>query len=54
MSNLKERFDEAFYKLLNVGDRLNKISEKLEYANKIIKLNKEKQNEIKEILNNLS
>ena len=50
MTTLKERFDEAFYGLLEAGNRLQKLSEKVEYAGKLIKLNKAKQGEIREIL----
>ena len=49
---LKERFDEAFYNMLNAGDRLNELSQKVEYASKLIKLNKAKQKQIRELLNN--
>lgn len=50
MSTLKERFDKAFYKLLDAGTELNKVSKKVEYANKLITLNKIKQSQIKQIL----
>ena len=47
---LKERFDKAFYDLLEAGNRLEQVSEKVEYAGKLIKLNKAKQNQITPIL----
>jgi hypothetical protein len=47
---LKERFDKAFYDLLEAGNRLEQVSEKVEYAGKLIKLNKAKQKQIKQIL----
>ena len=52
MSNLKERFDKAFYGLLDVGNRLDQVAQKVEYAGILIELNKAKQNQIKELLNN--
>lgn len=48
---LKERFDDAFYGLLNAGDKLNELSQQVEYAGKLIKLNQIKQKQIKELLN---
>lgn len=50
MNTLKERFEEAFYGLLEAGDNLNRISNKLNEAEKLIRKNKEKQEVIKEIL----
>ena len=47
---LKERFDKAFYGLLEAGNKLNEVSQRLEYTHKLIKLNKMKQQQIKEIL----
>ena len=52
MSNLKERFDKTFYGLLDAGNRLDQVAQKVEYAGKLIELNKAKQNQIKELLNN--
>ena len=48
---LKEKFDKAFYRLLNAGNKLQKLSHKVEYAGNLIKLNKLKQREVKELLN---
>lgn len=50
MSTLKERFDKAFYGLLDAGNKLNQVAQKVEYAGKVIELNKAKQNQIKQIL----
>ena len=47
---LKERFDKAFYNLLDAGNRLDQVAQKVEYAGKLIELNKAKQNQIKQIL----
>ena len=47
---LKEKFDKAFYNLLEAGNRLQELSCKIEYAGNLIKLNKLKQKEVKEIL----
>lgn len=47
---LKDRFDEAFYGLLNAGDRLFTVSEKLETAKKQIIKNKVKQRMIEKLL----
>lgn len=49
-SSLKERFDKAFYGLLNAGDKLQELSYKVEYAGNLIKLNKIKQCEVKSLL----
>lgn len=49
---LKERFDKAFYDLLDAGNKLDQVAQKVEYAGKLIELNKAKQNQIKELLNN--
>lgn len=49
---LKERFDKAFYALLDAGERLQELCQKLEYAGKLIQLNKVKQKQVKELLNN--
>ena len=50
MSTLKERFDKAFYGLLDAGNKLDQVAQEVEYAGKLIKLNKAKQNQIKQIL----
>ena len=47
---LKERFDKAFYALLDAGERQQELCQKLEYVSKLIQLNKVKQNQIKQIL----
>lgn len=52
MSTLKERFDKAFYDLLDAGNKLDQIAQKVEYAGKLIELNKAKQNQVKELLDN--
>lgn len=49
---LKERFDKAFYALLDAGKRQQELYQKLEYAGKLIQLNKVKQKQVKELLNN--
>lgn len=48
---LKEKFDKAFYRLLDAGNRLNEVSKHLEYAGKLIELNKAKQKKVQELLN---
>lgn len=48
---LKEKFDKAFYNLLEAGNRLQELSHKIEYAGNLIELNKLKQKEVKELLN---
>ena len=48
---LKEKFDKAFYDLLESGNRLQELSYKIEYAGNLIKLNKLKQRKVKELLN---
>ena len=48
---LKEKFDKAFYDLLESGNRLQELSYKVEYVGNLIKLNKLKQREVKELLN---
>ena len=48
--SLKERFDEAFYNLMRVGDEIEKLSQTVDYAGNLIKLNKIKQNQIEQIL----
>lgn len=48
---LKEKFDRAFYNLLESGNRLQELSHKIEYASNLIKLNKLKQREVEELLN---
>ena len=50
MISLKERFDKAFYGLLEAGNRLEELSQKVEYAGKLIKLNEIKQEQVKELL----
>lgn len=49
-NTLKERFDKAFYGLLEAGNRLQEVSHKVEYAGKLIQLNKIKQKQIEQIL----
>ena len=49
---LKERFDKAFYGMINAHKQQLELLEKLDYAGKLIKLNKAKQKQIKELLNN--
>ena len=53
MSTLKERFDKAFYGLLEAGKRLEELSQKVDYAGKLVKLNKIKQEQTEELLNGL-
>ena len=48
--SLKEKFDKAFYNLLNAGKRLDEVAEQVKYAGKLIELNKAKQNRVKELL----
>jgi hypothetical protein len=48
--SLKERFDKAFYGLLDANKRLNEVAEQVKYAGNLIKLNKIKQNQIEQIL----
>ena len=48
---LKERFDRAFYALLDAGKRQQELCQKLEYAGKIIELNKAKQEQVEVLLN---
>ena len=47
---LKEKFDKAFYGLLDAGNRLQEVSHKVEYAGNLIKLNKIRQCEVKSLL----
>ena len=49
-STLKERFDKAFYGLLDAGNKLQELSYKVEYAGNLIKLNKIRQCEVKSLL----
>ena len=49
---LKEKFDKAFYGMINAHKQQLELLEKLNYANKLIQLNKAKQKQIKELLNN--
>lgn len=49
MTSLKERFDEAFYGLLEAGNSLMKVQEKLSEAEKLISKNKARQEMIKEL-----
>jgi len=49
--SLKERFDEAFYGLLEAGKNLNEVNERLKIAGKMIRENQRKQQMIDEILN---
>ena len=48
---LKERFDKAFYALLDAGKRLDEVAEQVKYASKLIESNRAKQNQVKELLN---
>ena len=48
--SLKERFDKAFYGLLDANKRLNEVAEQVKYAGNLVKLNKIKQNQIKQML----
>ena len=48
--SLKERFDRAFYGLLEAGNKLNKVAEKVDYAGKLIELNKAKQKQIERLI----
>lgn len=47
---LKEKMDEAVYNMINAHQQQLELLEKLDYAGKLIKLNKAKQNQIKQIL----
>ena len=49
--SLKERFDKAFYNLLDAGNRLNEVAEQVKYADKLIQLNKVKQKQVEVLLN---
>lgn len=49
-STLKERFDKAFYGLLDAGNKLQELSYKVEYAGNLIKLNKIRQCKVKLLL----
>ena len=49
---LKEKMDEAIYNMINAHKRQLELLDKLDYAGKLIKLNKAKQKQVKEILNN--
>lgn len=49
---LKEKMDEAVYNMINAHKRQLELLDKLDYAGKLIKLNKAKQKQIKELLNN--
>ena len=51
IETLKERFDKAFYRMLNAGQRLNEVSRQVKYAGNLIKLNQIKQEQIRSILN---
>ena len=48
---LKERFDEAFYALLDAGKRQQKLYQKIKYASKLIQRNKARQKQVEELLN---
>ena len=50
VESLKERFDKAFYNLLDAGKRLDEVAKQVKYAGKLIELNKAKQNQIKQLL----
>lgn len=49
-TTLKERFDKAFYGLLDAGNRLQEVSYKVEYAGNLVKLNKLKQNQVQSLM----
>lgn len=48
--SLKERFDKAFYGLLDANKRLNEVAERVNYAGSLVEMNKAKQNQIKQML----
>ena len=48
---LKEKFDKAFYGMINAHKQQLELLEKLNYANKLIQLNKAKQKQVEELLN---
>ena len=48
---LKEKMDEAVYNMINAHKQQLELLEKLDYASKLIKLNKLKQREVKELIN---
>ena len=48
---LRERFDKAFYGMINAHKQQLKLLEKLDYASKLIKLNKAKQKQVEELIN---
>lgn len=50
MTSLKERFDEAFYGLIEAGSSLIEVQEKLCEAKKLIDKNKARHEMIKELL----
>lgn len=50
MTSFKERFDEAFYGLIEAGSSLIEVKEKLGEAKKLIDKNKARHEMIKEIL----
>lgn len=52
MTSLKEIFDKAFYGLLEAGNSLMEVQEKLGEAEKLISKNKVKQEMIKELIYN--
>lgn len=49
---LKEKMDEAVYNIINAHKQQLELLDKLDYAGKLIKLNKIKQKQVKELLNN--
>ena len=49
---LKEKMDEAVYTMINAHKQQLELLEKLDYVGKLIKLNKAKQKQVKELLNN--
>lgn len=49
-TTLKERFDKAFYGLMDAGNRLQELSYKVEYAGNLVKLNKLKQNQVQSLM----
>ena len=49
---LKEKMDEAVYNMINAHKRQLELLEELDCAGKLIKLNKAKQKQVKELLNN--
>lgn len=48
---LKEKMDEAVYNMINAHKQQLELLEKLNYANKLIQLNKAKQKQVEELIN---